>query len=129
MRRRRVRITPELVERVWAEILAALPEDLRQAIDNVAVLLEEEPTPAQRRALDLPPEEPLYGLFEGPTWGERARAAVAWPSRIILFRRPLEADFGDDPFRLRAEIRRTLLHELGHYFSLSEADLARLGLE
>ncbi|HXF68264.1 MAG TPA: metallopeptidase family protein [Thermoflexus sp.] len=127
--RRRLRITPELVERVWTEILAALPADLRRAVDNLAILLEEEPTPEQREALGLPPGENLYGMFEGPTLAERGRGAIAWPSRILLFRRPLEADFGHDPFRLRAEIRRTLLHELGHYFGLSEEAIERLGLE
>lgn len=129
MRRRRLRITPELVERVWSEILTALPPDLRRAVDNLAVLLEEEPDPEHRRALSLPPGENLYGMFEGPTWAERDRAPIAWPSRIRIFRRPLEADFGDDPFRLRAELRRTLLHELGHYFGLTEEALSRLGLE
>ncbi len=126
---RRLRITPELVERVWAEILDALPADLRGAVENVAILLEEEPTPEQRRVLGLPPEESLYGMFEGPTRAEQSRGSIAWPARILLFRRPLEADFGHDPFRLRAEIRRTLLHELGHYFGLSEEGLSRLGLE
>jgi predicted Zn-dependent protease with MMP-like domain len=129
MRRRRLRITPELVERIWTELLERLPADLRRAMDNVAVLLEEEPSPAQRAALALPPEENLYGMFEGPTCAERERLLIAWPSRILLFRRPLEADFGHDPFRLRAEIRRTLLHELGHYFGLGEEDLRRLGME
>jgi predicted Zn-dependent protease with MMP-like domain len=129
MRRRRLRITPELVERIWTEVLESLPADLREGVDNVAVLLEEEPSPAQRAALGLPPGENLYGMFEGPTRGERERMHIAWPSRIRLFRRPLEADFGHDPFRLRAEIRRTLLHELGHYFGLSEEDLRRLGME
>lgn len=111
------------------EILAALPADLRRAVDNLVVLLEEEPDPEHRQALGIPSGENLYGVFEGPTLAERDRASIAWPSRIRLFRRPLEADFGDDPFRLRAEIRRTLLHELGHYFGLSEEALGRLGLE
>jgi len=127
--RRRTRITPELVERIWAEILADLPADLRRAVDNLVLLLEEAPTPEQRRAIGLAPDEDVYGMFEGPTLAERSQALIAWPSRILLFRRPLEEDFGDDPSRLRAEIRRTLLHELGHYFGLSEEAMGRLGLE
>lgn len=129
MRRRRLRITSELVERIWTDILSTLPADLQRAVDNLVILLEEEPTPEQRQGLGLSPGESLYGMFEGPTLAERDRAFIAWPSRILLFRRPLEADFGSDPFRLRAEIRRTLLHELGHYFGLSEEALSRLGLE
>ncbi|MCS7251080.1 MAG: metallopeptidase family protein [Anaerolineae bacterium] len=129
MRRRRIRITSKLIERIWTEIYAALPGDLQRAVDNIVILLEEEPTPEQRQALGLPPEESLYGMFEGPTLAERDQAFMPWPSRILIFRRPLEADFGNDPFRLRAEIRRTLLHELGHYFGLSEEALIELGLE
>ncbi|WP_376790080.1 metallopeptidase family protein [Thermoflexus sp.] len=114
---------------MWSEILADLPPDLRQAVANLVIRWEEEPDREPRQALGLPPGENLYGLFEGPPWAERDRAPIPWPSRIRIFHRPLEADFGDDPFRLRAELRRTLLHERGHYFGLSEEALSRFGLE
>ena len=50
------------------------------------------------------------------------------PHRILIFKRPLEEDF-PDPRELRKEIRKTVIHELGHHFGLNERDLEKLGLE
>lgn len=50
------------------------------------------------------------------------------PNRILIFQRPLVEDF-PDPDELRKEIRKTVIHELGHHFGLNEHDLEKLGLE
>jgi predicted Zn-dependent protease with MMP-like domain len=89
--------------------LDGLPPEIARALDNVAVVVEE-----QNR------EEPdLYGLFESPEW---------MPSKITIYRRPLVEDF-DDPLELEEEIRTTVLHELGHYFGMDEDRLGDLGYE
>jgi predicted Zn-dependent protease with MMP-like domain len=89
--------------------LDGLPPDIARALENVAVVVEE-----QNR------EEPdLYGLFESPEW---------MPSKITIYRRPLVEDF-EDPAELEAEIRTTVLHELGHYFGMDEDRLGGLGYE
>ena len=87
--------------------LDALPPELARALDNVAVVVEEE----NRHDPDL------YGLFESAEW---------MPSKITIYRRPLVEDF-PDPDELEDEIRRTVLHELGHYFGLDEDRLDDLG--
>jgi predicted Zn-dependent protease with MMP-like domain len=89
--------------------LDGLPPEIARALENVAVVVEE-----QNR------EEPdLYGLFESPEW---------MPSKITIYRRPLVEDFSD-PRELEDEIRTTVLHELGHYFGLEEGQLGDLGYE
>jgi len=90
------------------EALDALPPDLARALENVAVVVEEEN-----------PEDPgVLGLFE---------QAPYMPAKVTIYRRPLEADFGYDPARLAHEIRVTVLHELAHYFGIDEQRLAELG--
>ena len=99
--------------------LDSLPAQLASALDNVAIVVEDE----------HPDDPDLYGLYEGTPLPERGDMAGALPDRITIFRLPLEDEFGDDPRELESEIRITVLHELGHYFGLDEDRLAELGYE
>ena len=98
--------------------LDSLPPHLAAALDNVAVVVEDE----------HPDDPDLFGLYEGIPLPERGDMAGALPDRITIFRLPLEEEF-DDPAELEREIRITVLHELGHYFGLDEDRLAELGYE
>ena len=98
--------------------LDSLPPDLAAALDNVAVVIEDE----------HPDDPDLFGLYDGVPLPERGDMAGALPDRITIFRRPLEEEFAD-PAELEHEIRITVLHELGHYFGLDEDRLAELGYE
>jgi predicted Zn-dependent protease with MMP-like domain len=99
--------------------LDSLPAHLAGALRNVAVVVEDEH-----------PEDPdLFGLYEGIPLPERGDEAGSLPDRIVIYRLPLEDEFGDDPAALEREIRITVLHELGHYFGLEEDRLAELGYE
>ncbi len=98
--------------------LDALPPHLSAALQNVAVVVEDE----NRDDPDL------YGLYEGVPLPERGDMAGALPDRISIYRLPLEEEF-PDPAELVEEIRITVLHELGHYFGLDEDRLAELGYE
>ena len=89
--------------------LDSLPPHLARALDNVAVVIEEENA-----------DEPdLFGLFDWPEY---------MPAKISIYRRPLDEDF-DDPAELEEEIRITVLHELAHYFGMDEDQIAGLGYE
>jgi predicted Zn-dependent protease with MMP-like domain len=99
--------------------LDSLPTDLASALENVAVVVEDEH-----------PEDPdLFGIYEGVPLPERSSAdSGRLPDRIAIFRRPLEETFSD-PAELEREIRITVLHELAHYFGFDEERLAELGYE
>jgi predicted Zn-dependent protease with MMP-like domain len=99
--------------------LDSLPPKLAAALDNVAVVIEDEN-----------PEDPdIFGLYEGIPLTERGSGDFGQlPDRIAIYRRPLEEDF-DDPAELRAEIRITVLHELAHYFGFDENRIAELGYD
>jgi predicted Zn-dependent protease with MMP-like domain len=100
--------------------LDSLPPQLAAALENVAVVVEDEN-----------PEDPdLFGLYDGTPLPERTSLmAGRLPDRIAIYRLPLEDEFGHDPEALRREIRITVLHELGHYFGIDEDRIAELGYE
>ncbi len=98
--------------------LDSLPPHLAGALDNVAIVIEDEHA-----------DDPdLFGLYEGTPLPERGDMAGTLPDRITIFRLPLTDEF-TDPDELEREIRITVLHELGHYFGLDEERLAELGYE
>jgi predicted Zn-dependent protease with MMP-like domain len=98
--------------------LDLLPPAIAAALENVVVVVEDE----------HPDDPDLFGLYEGVPLPERGDMAGEQPDRITIFRLPLECEF-DDPTELEAEIRITVLHEIGHYFGLDEERLADLGYE
>ena len=113
-------------ERLVHEGLEIIPDELREYIDNVQIVVEEEPSAELLEEFDLPPSEPLYGLYTGVPLTERASAGEELPDRIIIFRRPLMEQF-DDPLDLRREVARTVIHEVAHHFGIDEDRLIELG--
>jgi predicted Zn-dependent protease with MMP-like domain len=118
----RVRAFEQLVDRA----LAAIPDPYRQALAEVAVLIEDEPSPDQLRDNDLEPWDSMYGLYEGVPRTDYAADWAALPDRITLFRLPLEEDF-PDPRDLEHEVRITVLHELAHHLGIDDERLDELG--
>lgn len=128
-------LTDAMVESIVTEALIALPAEIRGWLQQVPILLDEQPSDAYCRAFDPPrsPAEVLFGLFEGPdltqgmsgaTAGEQLEAGLV---TITLFRKNLQR-LAWDRQRLLDEVRVTLLHEIGHYLGLSEEDLERRGM-
>ena len=99
--------------------LDSLPPKLAAALDNVAVVIEDE----------NPDDPDIFGLYEGIPLTERGSGDWGQlPDRIAIYRRPLQEDFSD-PAELREEIRITVLHELAHYFGFDEDRIAELGYD
>jgi predicted Zn-dependent protease with MMP-like domain len=97
--------------------LASLPDELRAAMSNVEIVVEEEN-----------PEDPgLLGLYQGIPLTDRSDYAGMLPDKIAIYRLPLEEEFGVDPAVLEEEIRITVLHEIAHHFGIDEERLAELG--
>lgn len=116
-------------DRLVDQAIASIPSRFRTALDGVAVVIADEPSPAQRHENDLGPDETLYGLYEGVPLNEWGGDWVPVPTRIVLFRLPLEEDF-PDPDDLADEVRITLLHELAHHLGIEDEDrLRELGID
>jgi predicted Zn-dependent protease with MMP-like domain len=110
------------------ETVRSLPAEIQQYLGNIVIDVEEEPTEEFLREAGFTEEEiaageTLYGYFQ-PLEGVAAVDMLEHPSRIIIFKRPLEEDF-PDPEQLRIEIRKTVIHEIAHHFGWTDRDLER----
>jgi predicted Zn-dependent protease with MMP-like domain len=100
-----------------------LPRNFARFLDNVALLIVDEPNPAQRAAQGLGQGETLLGLYEGTPQTQRTSSyGMVLPDRITLFRKPIEAA-GATEAELVDEIRRTLIHEVAHHCGYEEEQL------
>ena len=93
-----------------------LPADLRTAMSNVEIVVEDEP----------PAGLPLLGLYQGVPLTRRTSAYAALPDKISIYRGPLERFYGTDTAQLRQMIRRVVLHEIAHHFGISDERLREL---
>ncbi len=98
-------------------MIEALPEWVLEEVDNLVVVVEDSPTAEQGD---------LLGIYEGVSLAERGDYWGALPDRIVIFYRP-HLDLGLSEDELRAEIRRTVLHELGHHLGIDDDRLTELG--
>jgi predicted Zn-dependent protease with MMP-like domain len=110
-------------ERLVAAALEELPEEFARLLDNVAVVVEEEPDPEDLAELGMDPEEDdLLGLYFGVPLGERGSDYSALPDRIVIYRGPILRAC-DDRHQVVQEVRDTVIHELGHHFGLSDEEM------
>ena len=105
-----------------ADALDTLPDELLDDTDNVAVIVEDLPSPEQRHHTE---GGALFGLYEGVARIDRVDAPML-PDRITLFRLPLASACGDED-ELVEEIRTTLVHEFAHHFGIDDDRLDELG--
>ena len=111
-----------------ASAIATIPEPFARALDEVAIVIADEPDADQRRENDIGPDESLYGLYEGVPRTEWGADWATVPNRIILFRLPLEEDF-PDPDDLADEVWVTVVHELAHHLGIDDDRLEALGID
>lgn len=136
-RRRRARferVVAQAIDEVYDQIEArrragALADPLatrfRKALNDTAVLVEDEPDERQRAENERADE--LLGLYEGVPLTERMHGEPLLPDRITIFRKAIERGW-ISPGQQREQIRKTILHEIGHALGLSEERLDDLGL-
>jgi predicted Zn-dependent protease with MMP-like domain len=103
-----------------------LPPRFRGATDNLIVVVESSPQPEDYSRVRGEEEGPLFGIYRGVPLAERSAGyQLAAPDVIAVFRRPL-LRYCRRPAQLREEIRRTVLHEFGHYLGLEESAVEHL---
>lgn len=121
-----MRVSAEEFEALVEEALEQLPEEFRGALDNVAVMVEEEPSDDDLESVGIDPDDPdrdeLFGLYQGVPLTERDSFYSALPDRVLVFRGPILREC-DTRRQVIREIRETVQHELGHYFGMEEDEL------
>jgi predicted Zn-dependent protease with MMP-like domain len=113
-------------ERLVADALASIPRRFRDAMTNLAIVVEDEPARELLREMEIESPDTLFGLYQGtPLTERRWDYGNALPDRILLFQGPHERE-ADDEDDLVASIGETLIHEIGHYFGLSEEQIEEI---
>ena len=107
----------EQFEQYAQDALDSLPSDLRGRISNVEIVVEEEP----------PRGEPLLGLYQGvPLTRRSSHYGGVLPDKISIYYRPL-LRYYHTPEQLRRQVRKTVIHEIAHFFGISDERLRDLG--
>lgn len=110
-------------DRLVARALDSLPPEFAELLENVAVVIEQEPTVEDLESVGLDPElDELFGLYQGVPLSERDSFYGELPDRVVIYRGPIERCCRTAA-EVRREVRDTVVHELGHHFGLGEEDM------
>jgi predicted Zn-dependent protease with MMP-like domain len=110
-------------EQLVAEALASIPRQFRKAMQNIAIVVEDEPSAELLADMEIEPPDTLLGLYQGTPLTERTSGyGNVLPDRVLIFQGPHERA-ADDEDDLIVAIGETLIHEIGHYFGLSEEEI------
>ena len=120
-------MTRERFQRLVHEAVTLIPKRFRREMKNLALVVEDEPSGDLLAEMEIEPPDSLYGLYQGVPLPERTWGfGNALPDRITLFQRPIEEDCDGDEDEVRAVIGETLIHEVGHYFGMSEEEIEEI---
>lgn len=118
-------ISDDEFQQLINEALDQLPGEHVKNIENVAILYEDEPTPAQRQELLLRHDQTLLGLYEGVPLPKRQGMTRLLPDKITLFKGPLMR-MSSNRHQLKEEIKHTIWHEIAHYYGLDHDQIRKL---
>jgi predicted Zn-dependent protease with MMP-like domain len=108
------------------EALRGIPRRFRDAMRNVAVVVEDEPSQDLLDDLEMEPDDTLFGLYQGTPLTEReANYGNTLPDRISIYQLPIE-EACEDEEEIRQCVAETVIHEFGHYFGLSEEEIEEI---
>jgi predicted Zn-dependent protease with MMP-like domain len=120
-------MTRQRFESLVAEAVMLIPRRFRREMKNLALIVEDEPSLELLADMDIEPPDTLLGLYQGTPLPERgATHGNTLPDVITIFQGPIEDECDDDEDDMRAVIAETLIHEVGHYFGLSEEEIEEI---
>lgn len=124
-----VHLSRKRFEQLVTESLKGIPAELRGALDNIEVAIDDWPSEAQLADAGVEPDDLLFGFYHGTPLPERSpMEPYSLPDLITIFQGSLE-EACETEDELRDEIRRTVVHEIAHYFGIDEDRLAELGYD
>ncbi len=113
-------------EQLVAEALASIPRQFRDAMQNLAIVVEDEPSRELLDEMEIAPPATLLGLYQGTPLTERGWGyGNTLPDRVLIFQGPHERE-AEDEEDLVVAIGETLIHEIGHYFGMSEEEIEEI---
>jgi predicted Zn-dependent protease with MMP-like domain len=125
---RSLRYDAESFEALVTQALDGLPEDIRAWLDNVAIVVADHPTAEHLRQGRVGGGGLLLGLYVGvPKTRRGVTYGEVLPDKIVIFQRSIERVSRSDE-EIREQVRRTVLHEIGHHFGMDEGELRDAGV-
>jgi len=116
----------ERFEWLVAKVVDSLPDEFSTKLENIDVVVEEQPTHNQLAEVGLKRGETLLGLYQGVPLTKRGRHyGLVVPDKITIFQKPIEAKCKNDA-EIMPEIRRVVQHEIAHHFGIGDARLRQL---
>ena len=109
---------------VWQGI-EEIPKRFLEKLDNVDIIIEDEPTEEQMRKLNLRKEVKLFGLYEGVPQTKRGHYAWVLPDKITIFQKPIESVYPTDE-EIKKQVKKTVWHEIAHHFGMDEGRVRRV---
>ena len=114
-------------ELLVAEAIAGLPDEFRDKLENLDVVVEDRPMLSQLNDMKLQRGETLLGLYEGVPQTRRGRSyGLVPPDKITVFQKPIEAKCRRDNTDIADEVRRVIQHEIAHHFGIGDARLREI---
>ena len=107
------------------DALGEMPKIRLEHLKNVAILFADEPDDMQRENLRLRDDQSLFGLYEGVPLPFRQGQTMLLPDRITLFKNPI-LNASHDAYSLKDQIKKTLWHEMAHYYGLDHTKIHEL---
>lgn len=111
--------------RLVLRALESIPPEFAPYLDNIAIVIEREPSRDDLREGRVADTDELFGLYVGVPLTERAGGLPALPARIVIYQGPLERHY--TPAQIPRQIRKTVIHEVGHHFGIDDRRLRQLG--
>lgn len=124
-----MKVTEEEFEELVTEAISGLPEKFKEKMENIAVAIEDLPSQELLGEMKIKSPYGLLGLYRGVPYTRRG----IWyrnvmPDKIIIFQKPIEVQCRNKE-EIRESVRKVVIHEIGHYFGLDEADLRKIEKE
>ncbi|NPU84277.1 MAG: metallopeptidase family protein [Syntrophaceae bacterium] len=124
-----MRVPRNEFDRAVERAIRRIPGEIRQYLDNMVISVRKRPSPELLRDMDLPPDYPLLGVYQGSSLMERSVSyPPLYPDTILIFQEPLEEMCGTVE-ELEEEIEITVVHEVAHFLGITEERLIELGYE
>ncbi len=117
----------ERFEELVFEAIEGLPLEFKQKLENIAVVVQDWPTPEQMAKVKVKYPQDLLGLYEGVPLLKRGRGySMVLPDKITIFQKPIEIHYRTEE-RIIKKVREVVRHEIAHYFGITDQRLKELG--
>jgi predicted Zn-dependent protease with MMP-like domain len=122
-----MKVSQKEFDKIVKQSIKRIPREFRQYLENILIAVQKRPPRALIKEMGLLPHETLLGLYRGVSLEKRSvTAPPLYPDTIFLFQGPLE-ELCDTIEEMERQIEKTVVHEVAHYFGISEERLSDLG--